>query len=414
MKEFQPVILGTDINAYGMARAFHEAYGLVSTAFGHYQLSPTKYSRILDVHLVPDFTNPKVFASALNEWADTYHQEHPGTTLLLLPCGDSYANLLDKFGDSLRERFAFNAIDQKLNRSLSLKSSFYELCDRYDLPHPKTVSVDAEDVKAGRHRNLPFDYPVAMKPADSDEWLGIDFPGRKKAFIFSNPEELDTMIRRSYQAGYTSQMVIQDFVPGGDDHMRVLNAYVDRHHRVRMMFLGHPLLEDPTPEAVGNYAAIMPDYNQDIFDRIKAFLEDINYSGVANFDMKYDPRDGVYKLFEINLRQGRSSYVVTLNGFNLARCFVDDLVLDTPFNGRTVFGRGHRLWMEIPKDIFRKYCAESEDKRQAMSMIRRGDWGTTLEYSKDRSFKRWLLIRHMFSIYRRRYRRYFRDKRTLA
>ena len=47
-------------------------------------------------------------------------------------------------------------------------------------------------------------------------------------------------------------------------------------------------------------------------------------------------------------------------------------------------------------------------------MIRRGDWGTTLEYSKDRSFKRWLLIRHMFSIYRRRYRRYFHDKRTLA
>ena len=38
MKEFQPVILGTDINSYGMARAFHEAYGLVSTAFGHYQL----------------------------------------------------------------------------------------------------------------------------------------------------------------------------------------------------------------------------------------------------------------------------------------------------------------------------------------------------------------------------------------
>ena len=414
MKRFQPVILGSDINAYGMARAFHEAYGLVSTAFAHFQLSPTKYSRIIDVHLVKDFTKPQVFVQALTDWAREYLQKHPGTTLILLPCGDTYANLLDQVGAPLRRYFAFNAIDADLNRRLSLKSSFYDLCEEYDLPHPLTKSVDKAGVEVGEHRNLPFDYPVAMKPADSDEWLGIDFPGRKKAFIIQDPEELDTLIRRAYQAGYTGRMVIQDFIPGGDENMRVLNAYVDQHHRVRMMFLGHPLLEDPTPEAVGNYAAIIPDYNQGIFDRIKTFLEDIGYCGVANFDMKYDPRDDTYKLFEINLRQGRSSYVVTLNGFNLARYFVEDLVEDSAFDGRTVFGRGHRLWMEIPQDIFQTYTQPSKDKDSALSMIKRGDWGTTLEYRQDRNPLRWLMVRHMFSIYRKRYAQYFRDKGGLA
>ena len=195
--------------------------------------------------------------------------------------------------------------------------------------------------------------------------------------------------------------------------MRVLNAYVDHHHRVRMMFLGHPLLEDPTPEAVGNYAAILPDYNEDVFRPIKTFLEDIGYEGVANFDMKYDERDNTYKLFEINLRQGRSSYFVTLNGYNLAKYFVDDLIEDTPFDGNTVFGKGEQLWLEIPRSIFRDYVAAGADKDKGLQMIRDGRWGTTLEYRRDMNPLRWLMIKHMFSIYRKRYAQYFVRKADL-
>ena len=287
------------------------------------------------------------------------------------------------------------------------------MCEQYGLPHPKTKTVTAEQVKAGEYRDLPFDYPVAMKPANSVEWLNIDFEGRKKAYILDTPEQLETIIRRAYEAGYTSEMVIQDFIPGDDSHMRVLNAYVDKHHRVRMMFLGHPLLEDPSPVAVGNYAAIIPDYNEDVFRRIKAFLEAIEYEGVANFDMKYDERDGEYKLFEINLRQGRSSYFVTHNGFKLARYFVEDLVEDTPYDGETLFGRGSKLWLEIPRSIFEDYVEPGEDKDRGMRMLRDGDWGTTLEYKKDMNPLRWLMVRHMFALYKKSYATWFRKKADL-
>lgn len=64
------------------------------------------------------------------------------------------------------------------------------ICEQYDLPHPKTRTVTADEVKAGTYRDLPFSYPVAMKPANSVEWLNIDFEGRRKAYIFNDPAEL--------------------------------------------------------------------------------------------------------------------------------------------------------------------------------------------------------------------------------
>ena len=58
--------------------------------------------------------------------------------------------------------------------------------------------------------------------------------------------------------------------------MRVLNAYVDQNHKVKMMCLGHPLLEDAAPSAIGNYVAILPEYNATIYKRSKTFGKNSN------------------------------------------------------------------------------------------------------------------------------------------
>ena len=42
----QPVLVGGDINCYSVARAYHEAYGVKSIAFGRYALGATKDSNI--------------------------------------------------------------------------------------------------------------------------------------------------------------------------------------------------------------------------------------------------------------------------------------------------------------------------------------------------------------------------------
>lgn len=157
------------------------------------------------MHIVDDFNNFVTFRNFMLKLGKRMKAEDPERVLLLIPCGDVYANLLSQCGDDLREYFVYNTLDVNLSRRLAYKSTFYQICEQYDLPHPKTRTVTADEVKAGAYRDLPFSYPVAMKPANSVEWLNIDFEGRRKAYIFNDPAELETIIKRAYDAGYTSE-----------------------------------------------------------------------------------------------------------------------------------------------------------------------------------------------------------------
>lgn len=55
---------------------------------------------------------------------------------------------------------------------------------------------------------------------------------------------------------------------------------------------------------------------------VRKLLEDLKFTGFSNFDVKYDQRDGSFKFFDFNTRQGRSNYYVTNSGFNVAKYVV--------------------------------------------------------------------------------------------
>lgn len=410
---FIPILLGTDMNVYGMARAFNEEYGIKPIAIGEHQLAPTRFTKIADIHLFEGFDKDPVFSEKLIELAkSTFNQAD--IKYLLIPCGDGYAELLSQNKEKLAPYYTFIANDYELFKVLINKVTFYETCEKYGLPYPKTFILTPAHLENGQFKqSLPFDFPVALKPANSVEWLSIDFEGRKKAFIIDNREEFEIIVERIYQAGYTSEMIVQDFIPGDDSNMRVLNVYVDHDHNVRMMCLGHPLLEDPAPGSVGNYTVILPDENEQIYHDVAQFLKRINYVGFANFDMKYDSRDGIFKLFEINLRQGRSSFFVTLNGLNLAKFITEDLIFNKPFE-KTIYGRAHgdhtKLWLNVPLSIFKKYAKDGPDKQRGLDLLAQGKYGSTLFYKKDRSLRHYLLMKYVYKKYEEDYEKYFKVK----
>ena len=111
--DFQPVLLGSDINVYGMARSFHE--GIRPEVRGHWQgvLGPCTASKIVSVEVVgAKIEDDEVFVRTLLDFA-TRHKGS-GKKLLLVPCGDNYIKLLVRNQDKLRGICEFRCIDEKL------------------------------------------------------------------------------------------------------------------------------------------------------------------------------------------------------------------------------------------------------------------------------------------------------------
>ncbi len=400
---FIPVLLGSDMNVYGMARSFHEAYGITSVAVGKGRLGATSNSRIVSVEVVePRLEEDEVFCQTLIDFTKRFPTGKP---LLLVPCGDNYVKLLTRNQDALRDYYRFITIDEALLSQLGTKETFYTLCEQHGFLFPKTATVTVNNYQTVE---LPFDFPVVVKPSNSVAYWNCYFPHKKKVFVAETKEEFDAIVAAIYGSTYQDHLIVQEFIPGDDSHMRVMNCYCDQNGKVRLLALGQPLLEEHSPEGIGSYAAIIPAEDLPLCRQMKTFLEDIGYKGFANFDLKYDSRDGQYKLFEMNPRQGRSSFFVTAMGHNLARYLAEDVIFNKPAD--CTVATGDVLWTVIPRHIIFEYVQSEELKATVRRLVRERKVCKSLWYKRDRNFNRWVYFHKNQASYYKKYARYFGNK----
>ncbi|WP_417025241.1 ATP-grasp domain-containing protein [Candidatus Allofournierella excrementavium] len=402
MKDLLPVLLGSDANVYGMARSFYMEYGVTSLAIGKGALAATANSRLVKMAVVePNLEDDGVFVRTLTDFA----KAHTGKTLVLVSCGDNYTGLMARARAALEPHYKFACPTPELVAELDTKEFFYKACERHGLSYPRTFGCTNENYKTVE---LPFPFPCIIKASNSVAYWNCKFPHKKKVFVAYNKEEFDAITAAIYSSSYQDNLVLQEYIPGDDNCMRVLNCYSGLDHKVKLMALGRPLLEEQTPEGIGNYAAIMNVRDDELMEKMKAFLEDVGWEGFSNVDMKYDARDGKYKLFEMNPRQGRSSFFVTASGYNLAKWLVEDVV-EHKEQGLTI-ADAHHLWMIAPAGIIKKYLKDEALLAEAKELMRQGKVSHQLFCKEDAGLKRRIwYIKNQLNNYRK-YKRYFGNK----
>lgn len=377
-KNILPVLLGADLNCYSVARAFNEQYGVKSKAFGKYRIGVTSNSKIIDFEENKNISDENFLINKLLSFAE----ENKDSELYLIGCTDEYAELIINNKDKLKDKYFISCPEKELSKKIISKDNFYNMCEERGIPYPKNYIFEkTNDFSELEEKNLGFSYPIIIKPSSSIEYWHHEFEGMKKVYTAENAKEAKDIISAIFSSGYDKSIILQDLIPGGEDTMYVLTAYSDKNAKVRMASLGHVLLGEHTPKGLGNHVAIITEYHKDITDKLIKFLEDINYTGFSNFDIKFDPRDGSFRVLEINLRQGRSNYYVTSSGINIASMLVKDN--RNEFKDKINICKNEFFWHTVPKKIIYRYIKDKNIKSKVQKLVSEGKSASSLFYKYD-------------------------------
>jgi len=317
MEEFLPIVLGSDLNTYSIAREIYEAYEIKPVVATSMILLPCIDSQIINIYKKENFSkDSEVFKEVL----DRIYEENK----------DTYKNFIIFAPDDVMRTYALKNIDKldfkpimpyapiEVIKGLSTKNDFYEKIKKLGLA-PKTFIANKENYK-----DLFYPNEVFIKPDNDVFYKSLDFEGQQKGYHSKSIDETIKILERIFNAGYDYNILVQEFVVGGDGSEYTIEGY--RSENTISMAMSKNILLDKRVEWIGNFVAKVDSEEKILFDYARDIVKTLGVYGLFNIDFKKDTRTGKFYAFEINLRQGRSHYFATLNGVNTSKLAIEDKI----------------------------------------------------------------------------------------
>jgi len=386
---FEVLILGSDVNAYYMARCTHEKYGKKAYLLASKKMAFTAYSTILNILYDSKIWEENYFLEALDRFAEMHKEKK----ILLISSNETYAEFIVKNKDKINKQYVYNYPSLNIVESLIDKEKFYKTYENSILDFPKTIFYNGEKLNK---ENFGLMFPVIVKPADVVSYNHLEFDGKNKIYKIDNFDDLAKILKQITDGGYKKTIIIQEYIPGDDSYLFDAVVYSNKEAKVKLMSFAQIGLQEHTKHMIGNAAVLINGYNsyggnvEEMSQNIKQFMENIKYQGFAEFDLKYDSRDNKFKVLEINARQGRSSYYLIGLGYNLVETLVNDLILDQNMDYK--FLNQEVMLSFVPKYVIKHYIKNKEFKKRALKLWNKKLVIKPLFYNKERNLKRKIIL----------------------
>ncbi|HQG76599.1 MAG TPA: hypothetical protein PLS58_03860 [Bacteroidales bacterium] len=190
---------------------------------------------------------------------------------------------------------------------------------------------------------VPETYHAVLKPGDIPE--DIKFPvlikGRsglsfykklgKKAFLVHDRIQMDNCLSDINLKNEFENSFIQELIPSDGTNNTVSFTAFCEHGDIKTYWMGIKLREHPIQFGTATFAESV--FENDCHVNSVKLLKKLDYTGVCEIEYIRDPRDGLYKLIEMNARTWLWVSLARECGVDYAKyiyCYCQDLPVDFP------------------------------------------------------------------------------------
>ena len=160
---------------------------------------------------------------------------------------------------------------------------------KVDVPETRYPASRAEARAAAEE----LGFPVLVKPQHP---VGFKRQFGRQAFSCETAAEVE----RAYADTEPFGAMVQELVPGGDDELYSLGSYLRADGEPLGLFSGRKLIQ--VPPQIGTCRIGEAVWVQDVVDAGLRLLKALGFHGISQVEFKRDPRDGRFKLMEVNAR----------------------------------------------------------------------------------------------------------------
>jgi D-aspartate ligase len=220
-------------------------------------------------------------------------REHNLNGWVLFPVADEYVELLSTNREALSSIYRVTTAPLEVTKFALDKRMTYRKAEELGIAAPWTaVGNSIADIEAA---GVP--YPVILKPAINHHF----FPQTNiKALPADNPSELQRGFAHMSQYIEPSEILVQERIPGGGENQFSFCALCKNGHAYASLVAQR---RRQYPVDFGNASTFVETTKQSVVEAAgRKFLESIGLDGLVEVEFKFDPRDGKYKILDVNPR----------------------------------------------------------------------------------------------------------------